>query len=50
MERYLPYLILLICPLMHIFMMRGMHGNKENHCRQKEEKSYVEDRFKASSP
>lgn len=25
----LPYLIILLCPLMHIFMHKG-HGNKDN--------------------
>lgn len=27
---YLPYLFLLLCPLMHVFMHRG-HGGHENH-------------------
>ncbi len=27
---YVPYLILLLCPLMHIFMHRG-HGGNGNH-------------------
>lgn len=35
MERFLPYLMLLLCPLLHIFMMRGMHGKGEN-CHRKE--------------
>lgn len=26
------WLFLLACPLMHIFMMRGMHGGKEESC------------------
>lgn len=30
---YLPYLILLLCPLMHVFMHRG-HGHGENADRQ----------------
>ncbi|SHL01274.1 DUF2933 domain-containing protein [Desulforamulus aeronauticus] len=31
MEKYLPYLILLLCPIMHLFMMRGHkhHANQE---------------------
>jgi hypothetical protein len=27
---FLPYLILLLCPLMHIFIHKG-HGNQKNH-------------------
>lgn len=27
---YLPYVFLLLCPLMHVFMHRG-HGRHENH-------------------
>ena len=27
---YLPFLILLLCPLMHVFM-HGGHGNHDNH-------------------
>jgi|GEM_PF-3300952 hypothetical protein len=33
MERYLPYL------LMHIFIMRGMHGGSKGHCDSEEERS-----------
>lgn len=29
MGKYLPLLILLACPLMMIFMMRGMHGGHD---------------------
>ena len=28
MEQYLPILFLLACPLMMIFMMKGMHGSE----------------------
>ena len=28
--RFLPYLVLLLCPLMHFFMHRG-HGGQGNH-------------------
>lgn len=34
MERYLPYLLILLCPLLHIFMMRGMHG--KGRCEKRE--------------
>jgi hypothetical protein len=27
----LPFLLLLICPLMMFFMMRGMHGGADDH-------------------
>ena len=27
----LPYLILLACPLMHVFMHHGHHGNSHGH-------------------
>jgi hypothetical protein len=27
----LPYLILLACPLMHVFMHRGHHGRHHEH-------------------
>ena len=26
-----PYLLILVCPLMMIFMMRGMHGGHDMH-------------------
>ncbi len=29
MGNYLPLLIILACPLMMIFMMRGMHGGRD---------------------
>lgn len=28
---YLPYLILLLCPLMHLFMHKSHGGHKHNH-------------------
>jgi hypothetical protein len=28
---WLPYLIILACPLMHLFMHRGHHGHHEHH-------------------
>jgi hypothetical protein len=31
MKEILPILLLLLCPLMMIFMMRGMHGRGESH-------------------
>ncbi|OQW47483.1 MAG: hypothetical protein A4S09_15290 [Proteobacteria bacterium SG_bin7] len=34
---FLPYLILLACPLIHIFM-HGSHGNHENHQHHQHEK------------
>jgi hypothetical protein len=36
MQRYLPYLLILLCPLMHLFLMRGMMGSKGS-CHKKEE-------------
>jgi len=30
---FLPYLVLLLCPLMHIFLHRG-HGGQDNHKHQ----------------
>ncbi|WP_434565223.1 DUF2933 domain-containing protein [Thermoanaerobacterium thermosaccharolyticum] len=27
----LPFLFLLLCPLMHLFMMKGMHSHNHNH-------------------
>ncbi|WP_333507892.1 DUF2933 domain-containing protein [Thermoanaerobacterium thermosaccharolyticum] len=27
----LPFLFLLLCPLMHLFMMKGMHSHNHSH-------------------
>ncbi|SNX54795.1 DUF2933 domain-containing protein [Thermoanaerobacterium sp. RBIITD] len=27
----LPFLFLLLCPLMHLFIMKGMHDHNQNH-------------------
>ena len=32
---YAPYALLLLCPLMHIFMHRSMHGHDTNQKAQK---------------
>jgi len=32
--KFLPYLLLLACPLMHLFMHRG-HGSHQGHDRSK---------------
>lgn len=37
-DRYLPYGLLLLCPLSHLFMM-GMHGNKHSQTEVQKEKS-----------
>jgi len=42
----LPYAILLLCPLMHIFMHHGHghnHGNHEGHCGHSHEEHQNED-------
>lgn len=31
MERLLPYLVFLLCPLMHLLLMRGIHSPKKCH-------------------
>jgi hypothetical protein len=36
--QFLPYLILLLCPLMHVFM-HGSHGKHENHQDASDEKN-----------
>ena len=33
MTAFLPYLFILICPLMMFFMMRGMHGQRSHDAR-----------------
>jgi hypothetical protein len=33
MTAFLPYLFILICPLMMLFMMRGMHGQRSHDAR-----------------
>jgi hypothetical protein len=37
MENLLPYLIFLLCPLIHLLLMRGMHDPKK--CPQKSRES-----------
>ena len=36
---FLPYLILLLCPLMHVFM-HGGHGKEETHHGESKEDAY----------
>lgn len=31
MDKILPFLLTLICPIMMIFMMKGMHGGGHKH-------------------
>jgi len=31
MRAFLPYLFILVCPLMMLFMMRGMHGHRSDN-------------------
>lgn len=31
MRAFLPYLFILVCPLMMLFMMRGMHGRRSDN-------------------
>jgi len=31
MRALLPYLFILVCPLMMLFMMRGMHGHRSDN-------------------
>ena len=31
MRTFLPYLFILVCPLMMLFMMRGMHGHRSDN-------------------
>ena len=31
MRAFLPYLFILVCPVMMLFMMRGMHGRRSDN-------------------
>jgi hypothetical protein len=46
MRSFLPLLFLLICPLMMVFMMRGMHGG--GHKKPDAEHSSSEERLSAT--
>lgn len=48
MEQYL-WLILLLCPLMHIFMMRG-HGNQSCHGKNDNKNDNKTDQEKNQDP
>ncbi|MEO0518033.1 MAG: DUF2933 domain-containing protein [Cyanobacteria bacterium P01_A01_bin.116] len=39
---YAPYALLLLCPLMHLFMHRGMHSHDE-HSQKQSQKSEIEE-------
>lgn len=37
-----PYSLLLVCPLMMVFMMKGMHGHKEEDSQHKQTQMEIE--------
>ncbi|MFC1664851.1 DUF2933 domain-containing protein [Pseudomonadota bacterium] len=43
---YLPYLFLLVCPLMHVFMHRGHGGDKQSSACKSDTHASVADREK----
>ncbi|MCB2426205.1 MULTISPECIES: DUF2933 domain-containing protein [Bacteria] len=46
---FLPYLILLACPLMHLFM-HGRHGHHHSEETQSESSSHAPHRFQGEAP
>lgn len=37
--QYIPYLLLLACPLMHLFGGHGSHGHNHDKCESKEDRN-----------